>query len=264
MKSTIKILVTNDDGIRSSALWLLAETLCDLAEVTIVAPSIQHSGAGRSYTGPDGSLIVYDLPARSRVSAAYSVEATPAKAVVLALGLLFKDGLPDLVVSGINYGENPGTSIISSGTIGAASEAVLHGVRALAVSRAVPEGEYLRNSESIDFTASAHFARKFAQLMLTDPVYRRLSLLKVDVPANATPHTRCKAARLSSYRYFEPVFKTDASGEMVIDYLINPAHADIQPGDDIHTLLVEQLVAVTPLTLDMTAPIDLHSLDRDC
>lgn len=263
MQTKPQILVTNDDGIRSSALWLLAETLCDLAEVTIVAPSVQHSGAGRSYTGPDGSLALYDLPEGCHVKAAYSVEATPAKAVVLALGLLFKDNLPDLVVSGINYGENPGTSIISSGTIGAASEAVLHGVRALAVSRAVPEGEYLRNNESIDFTASAHFARKFVQLMLTDPVYRRLSLLKVDVPANATPLTRCKAARLSSYRYFEPVFKTDASGELVIDYRINPAHADIQPGDDIHTLMIEQLVAVTPLTLDMTAPIDLRSLEQD-
>ncbi|HET59676.1 MAG TPA: 5'/3'-nucleotidase SurE [Chloroflexi bacterium] len=264
MQATAKILVTNDDGIRSSALWLLAETLCDLGEVTIVAPSIQHSGAGRSYTGPDGSLVSYDMPGGCRVKAAYSVEATPAKAVVLALGLLLKDDPPDLVVSGINYGENPGTSIISSGTIGAASEAVLHGVRALAVSRAVPEGEYLRNSESIDFSVSAHFARKFAQLMLTDPVYRSLSLLKVDVPANATPHTRCKAARLSSCRYFEPVFKTDAHGEMVIDYRVNPTDPAIQPGDDIYTLLVEQLVAVTPLTLDMTAPIDLRMLERDC
>jgi 5'-nucleotidase len=263
MQTKPQILVTNDDGIRSSALWLLAEALCDLAEVTIAAPSIQHSGAGRSYTGPDGSLVPYDLPAGSRVSAAYSVDATPAKAVVLALGLLFKDNPPDLVVSGINYGENPGTSITSSGTVGAAIEAALHGVPALAVSRAVPEGEYLRNSEAIDFSVSAHFARKFAQLMLTDPVYQSLSLLKVDVPANATPHTRCKASRLSSYRYFEPVFKTYASGEMVIDYRINPADTGIQPGDDIHTLLVEQLVAVTPLTLDMTAPIDLLSLDRD-
>ena len=264
MQTKPHILVTNDDGIGSSALWLLAETLCDLGEVTIVAPSIQHSGAGRSYTGPDGVLIPFDLPAESRVTTAYSVDATPAKAVVLALGLLLKDNPPDLVVSGINYGENPGTSIISSGTIGAATEAVLYGVPALAVSRAVPEGEYLRNNKSIDFTAAAHFARKFAQLMLTDPGYRRLSLLKVDVPANATPHTRCKVARLSSYRYFEPVFKTDARGEMVIDYIINPTNPAIQPGDDVHTLLIEQLVAVTPLTLDMTAPIDLRSLERDC
>ena len=116
-----QILVTNDDGIQSPALWLMAEALSALGDVTIAAPSQQYSGAGRSYSGPDGAMELYPLPADSHVKTAYAVDSTPAKCVVRALFKLY-DELPDLVVSGINYGENPGPCITSSGTVGAAME----------------------------------------------------------------------------------------------------------------------------------------------
>ena len=257
-----RILVTNDDGIRSPAIWKMAESLAAFAEVTIVAPSEQHSGAGRSYTGPDGDILKLKLDEGSPIHEAYSIGGTPAKAVVFGIYQLFEGNPPDLVVSGINYGENPGGSITSSGTVGAAMEAAVNGIPALAVSRGVPEGEYLSHSEEYDFSTAAYFTAQFAKKMLFDDAFRALELLKIDVPAEATPETPCKITRLSRYRYFEPLLRRDADGKRFIDYTINRLDQRIEPGDDVHGLVHEKLVTVTPLTMDMTAAVDFSLLEK--
>lgn len=256
-----KILVTNDDGIQSPAIWAMAEALTALGEVTIAAPDQQYSGAGRSYAGRTGLSQQVPVPAGSRIHAAYSLDGTPAKAVVFGLFKLFPDQLPDLVVSGINYGENPGTCITSSGTVGAAMESAVNGIPALAVSRMVPPSEYMQHSEEIDFSAAVYFTTFFAERMLNDASFNALEMLKVDVPAEATPLTPWKMTRLSRYRYFEPVLRQREDGSREIDYWINPEHPQILPGDDVYALLHEKVVSVTPLTLDMTAPVDFQQLD---
>ena len=256
-----RILVTNDDGIDSPAIWEMAEALTELGEVNIVAPKEQHSGAGRSYSGTTGASEKVALPEGSRIKAAYSLEATPAKAVVFALFQIYSDQLPDLVVSGINYGENPGTCITSSGTVGAAIEASVNGIPALAISRAVPPSEYLKHSEEIDFSTAVYFTTFFAKHMITNENFKSLEILKVDVPADALPTTPWKVTRLSRYRYFEPRIQIREDGTRKIDYWINPNHPQIKPGDDIYALLHEKVVSVTPLTLDMTAPVNLEQLE---
>lgn len=260
MNPTPRILVTNDDGIKSPAIWKLAEALAEFAEVTIVAPSEQHSGAGRSYTGPNGELEKVELPADSNIHAAYSVGVTPAKAVLFAIVQLLADTPPDLVVSGINYGENPGNSITASGTVGAGMEAAANGVRSVAVSRCVPMGEYDSYSEEYDFSTAAHFSAQFAKTMLFNPAFADVEILKLDVPADATPETECKITRLSQYRYYEPVLSRDAEGKEKIDWVINPEDERIVPGDDVYALLYENVVTVTPLAMDMTARVPFSEL----
>lgn len=255
-----QILVTNDDGIRSPAIWVVAEALTALGDVIIAAPAEQYSGAGRSYSGPDGDAVSVPVPVGSRIKAAYAVSSTPAKTVVMAFYKLY-DRLPDLVVSGINYGENPGTCITSSGTVGAAMEAAVNGVRALAVSRMVPPDEYMNHSDQIDFSAAAHFTAFFAERMLDHLDMAGVDILKVDVPAEASPLTPWKLTRLSRYRYFEPYPAFAADGSRKIDYRIDPANPQIEAGDDVHGLIVDKVVTVTPLSMDMTARVDMADFE---
>lgn len=256
-----QILVTNDDGIRSPAIWVMAEALTALGDVTIAAPSEQYSGAGRSYSGPDGEVESVPVPAGSRIKAAYAISTTPAKAVVMAFYKLYEQ-LPDLVVSGINYGENPGTCITSSGTVGAAMEAAVNGVPALAVSRMVPPDEYMNHSDQIDFSTAAYFTAFFAARMLDHLDLAGVEILKVDVPAEASPATPWKLTRLSRYRYFEPFPVVAADGTRKIDYRIDTANPRIEAGDDVHGLLVDKVVTVTPLSMDMTARVDLVDFEE--
>ena len=117
------ILITNDDGIRSPGLRAAVEAVADLGEVFVVAPQDQQSGTGRAIVGQRGqtpveeSLLVWGTPMK-----AYSVAGSPAMAVLYAL-LVLVPRRPSLAIAGINYGENLGTDVTVSGTVGAALEA---------------------------------------------------------------------------------------------------------------------------------------------
>ncbi|MBO9362760.1 MAG: 5'/3'-nucleotidase SurE, partial [Thermoflexus sp.] len=150
------ILVTNDDGIRSPGLRAAAAALQDLGQVIIVAPLDQWSGAGRSMPSTTEGRIYPELVrVNGVVIRAYAVEGTPAQVVDHAL-LEILSRPPDLVVSGINYGENVGSGVTISGTVGAALEAASFGIPALAVSLQTPVEHHLGYSEEIDFRAAAH------------------------------------------------------------------------------------------------------------
>ena len=128
-----KILLTNDDGVNSGGLWAAYEALSAFADVTVVAPAVQQSAVGRS-------ISIFEPLRMNEVwigdRSAYSVEGRPTDALLLGLyGLNLK---PDLVVSGINLGENISyESITTSGTVGAAMEAANQGVPALASGKQV-------------------------------------------------------------------------------------------------------------------------------
>ncbi len=129
-----RILVTNDDGIRAAGILALAQALAPLGEVTIVAPAENQSGKGHSIT--IGDPIYVDKVILPGDLQAWSAAATPASCVKVALGALITEK-PDLVVSGINRGYNLGAVAYVSGTAGAAREAALQGIPAIAASMAV-------------------------------------------------------------------------------------------------------------------------------
>ena len=124
----MRILISNDDGYQSSGLHLLAEYLRQIAEVIVVAPDVNRSAASNSLT--------LDLPLRIREidKDFYAVNGTPTDCVHLGVTGMFKDAPPDMVVSGINRGENLGDDVIYSGTVAAAMEGRFLGFPALAIS----------------------------------------------------------------------------------------------------------------------------------
>ncbi|NPA28147.1 MAG: 5'/3'-nucleotidase SurE [Epsilonproteobacteria bacterium] len=124
------ILITNDDGFESKGLRALIEALKDLANIVVVAPTIEKSACGHSLT------LTRPLRFIELDKNFYKLDdGTPSDCVFLALNKLFKDKKPDLVVSGINIGANMGEDITYSGTAAAAMEAVLHGINAVAISQ---------------------------------------------------------------------------------------------------------------------------------
>ena len=203
--SKCQILLTNDDGIKSPGLWAAAESLSELGYVTVVAPREQSSGMGRSLPNTSDGIIQEErLQIRGQDWPVYAVGGTPAQAVLHGI-LEVMPQKPDIVVSGINYGENLGTGITISGTVGAAMEAAALGFRALAVSLETAQEHHLTYSREVDFSTAAHFALQFARFLVEKSPFPDVDLLKVDVPSDATPDTPWMLTRLARQRYYDPV-----------------------------------------------------------
>jgi 5'-nucleotidase len=128
----VKILVTNDDGIKAESLWTLVRELKNIAGVTVVAPDGERSAIGTAVTLFQPLHVKEVGPPVDGVPA-YAVDGSPSDCVILALGKLIEDGV-DIVISGINPGLNVGDDVYISGTVGAAMQGYLRGLPALAVS----------------------------------------------------------------------------------------------------------------------------------
>ncbi len=200
-----QILLTNDDGIDSPGLWAAAAALSALGFVHVVAPRLQSSGAGRSLPNSSDGLITRQLlTVNGREWPVYAVGGSPAQAVLHALIEILAEP-PDLVVSGINYGENIGNGVTISGTVGAALEASSMGIPGLAVSLETDVAHHLSYSDVIDFSAAAHFTALFAHQILEVNLPEDVDILKVEVPADATPQTPWQVKRVSKARYYVPL-----------------------------------------------------------
>ncbi len=265
MKKRPQILLSNDDGILSPGLWAAARELAKLGFVTVAAPREQHSGAGRSVPSwNDGEIKPTILTIGEQEWTCYAVGGSPAQAVQYGIFAILKEK-PDLVVSGINYGENPATDITLSGTVGAALEAASHGIPALAVSLELHNEDYLGYSNETDFSTAAIFTRRFARVMLEKDLPPDVNVLNVNVPAHATPETPWRMTRLGKHGYFVPFLKDPATTNGVprIDAKVGPHPDDMNdPNTDIHVFHREKLVSVTPLSLDLTSRVDLVELQR--
>jgi len=263
MSERIQILLTNDDGIQSPGLWAAAAALSKLGYVTVVAPREQESSTGRSLPrNYDGRIERTVIRIKDQEWPVFAVGGTPAQSVLHAL-LEIMPGPPHLVVSGINYGENVGTSITVSGTVGAAMEGAASGIPSLAVSLQLLGTDYYSYAE-LDFSAAAYFTYKFAKMMLEKPIPDDVDLLKVEVPANATRETPWRMTRLARHRYYFPVAERPGKWDepFYIEGRPRVSPGEVPPGTDIHTLLFDKMVAVTPLSLDFTSRVDLHALEK--
>ena len=247
------ILITNDDGIDSPGLHAAAEAVADLGELLIVAPSSQRTGSGRSYPPvTDKTIYPVELQLAGGHYSAFKADYSPAQIVVAAVLELATRPI-DLCISGINFGENLGSTVTSSGTVGAAIEAVSFDLPALAVSLETPHEFHTRYNSEIDFSAAAHFTRYFAQQILRRGLPPQVDLLKIDVPATATAQTRWQVGPLSRQRYWHPVRRQ--SREPGIGYRPIVDYDTLEPGSDIHIFVVDRQVAVTPMTINMSAPV---------
>lgn len=179
-----RILVTNDDGIGSPGLHVLAQTLSTVGEVVIVAPDREFSGASASI----GALLQIRPTARradvSGVAEAWALSATPALCVILGRFGLFGD--IDLVVSGINPGVNAGRSVYHSGTVGAALTARNAGVSGIAVSQHAAGFEFngqqlTRSDEPQRWSTAATVATTVAAAVLDEP-HAAPAVINLNVP----------------------------------------------------------------------------------
>ncbi len=262
-KKRTQILLTNDDGIHSPGLWAAAEALAELGYVTVVAPREQYSGAGRSYPlAADGSIESLTLQIKGQSWPVFAVNGSPAQTVMHALLEILPEK-PDLVVSGINYGENVGSGITVSGTIGAALEAAAFGIPALASSLQLLDDGYLNNSHEVDFNTAAYFTGQFARMMLEKQLPEDVQIFKLEVPASATPQTEWRMTRLGMHRYYVPrsTRQSSLAAPGKISYTIGVTPQDVSADSDIYALAFDQKVAVTPLSLDLTSRVDLNELE---
>ncbi|PWH18402.1 MAG: 5'/3'-nucleotidase SurE [Anaerolineae bacterium] len=259
----LQILLTNDDGIRSPGLWAAAAALSPLGFVTVAAPREQSSGMGRSLPGNSDGIIQREVVmVNGQEWIVHAVGGTPAQAVQHAL-LEILPQQPDLVVSGINYGENLATGITISGTVGAAMEAAAVGIPAIAISLETDKEHHLSYSTEVNFSTAAYFTEYFGRLILEHGLPPGVDLLKIDIPANATPATPWEWTRLSKQRYYHPTAPKRVSWnvpgtvgyEMSVDWTQEPHDTDI------FVLLKKRHISVTPLTLDMTAPFTASALN---
>lgn len=243
----MKILVSNDDGYRAEGIQRLRAALATLAEVTVVAPDRNKSGASNSLT--------LDVPLRvfEAEPGVYFVPGTPTDCVHLAISGLF-DFEHDMVVSGVNDGANLGDDVLYSGTVAAAVEGRFLGLPTIAVSlctSGAPGGH---------FETGAEVARLLVTHLLERPLQRAL-ILNVNVPD--VPFAQLKGFRASrlGYRHRSAaVMKAqDPRGRSV--YWVGPAGAeqDAGPGTDFDTI-AQGFVSVTPLQVDLTRHAALPEL----
>lgn len=259
-----QILLTNDDGIKSPGLWAAAEALSALGYVTVAAPREQSSGTGRSLpVTSDGVITPETITVNNKEWTVYAVGGTPAQAVLHGI-LEIMPQRPDLVVSGINYGENVATGITVSGTVGAAMEAASVGIPSLAASLETPHDKHLSYDTDVDFSAAAYFTVHFARLLMEKTFPRDVNLLKLDVPSNATTQTPWMLTRLSHQRYFIPTKPRrgtwDEPGKVGYTEMGTIVNEPID--SDVYCLRIARKVSLTPLSLDFTSRVDFKELDR--
>ncbi len=257
-----KIVITNDDGIASPGLRAAVEAVLDMGEIMVLAPSEQQTGAGRGLTGEmHSSLIPIEYQVNGLDVRAFHCPCSPAMIVRHGMRTILRESKPDLVISGINYGENLGINVSCSGTVGAALEASSHGIPSLAVSKQTDMGSHQSYTDQ-NWDTSKHFLRKFTKTVRDSRLLADVHVLKIDVPEDASPQTEWKITKLARSAYYfkeieNPGIQTKLSdGNVTVKFDANSVDKD----SDIYALAVRKIVSVTPLSLDMTSRIESSKL----
>jgi 5'-nucleotidase len=231
-----RILVTNDDGVRSEGIHALAGAVAHLGEVTIVAPHIEASAIGHALT--------LRRPLRIELVAerVHEVDGTPTDCVNIAVTQIYQ-GLPDLVLSGINKGYNLGDDVTYSGTVAGALEASLLGIPSVAVSLERSAGAY-------DFAPAAAAAAEVAEAVLRRRLPGR-TFLNLNVPTGQPKGLRVTfQAKRNHVTVVDP--RMDPRGRPY--YWIEEGENDWEPHDQSdHQAVRDGFVSVTPLQPDLTA-----------
>jgi 5'-nucleotidase len=231
-----RILVTNDDGVRSAGIRALADALSPLGDVTIVAPTREASAIGHALT------LHHPLRLEHLAGSTYALDGTPTDCVNIAVAAVLK-GLPDLVVSGINKGLNVGDDVTYSGTVSGALEGALLGVQAVAVSLQQAPGEW-------DFGHAAAAARDVAEAVLQQALPPR-TFLNVNVPRGVPKGLRLTVQGKRNHAT-TVTERRDPRGRPY--FWIGEGQDEWIPnGDSDYEAIRAGFVSVTPLHSDLTA-----------
>lgn len=241
----MRILLTNDDGIHAHGLKVLealARTLSD--DITIVAPIAEQSGKGRSLT------LTEPVRLRNFGERRWAVTGTPTDAVMVALAEVMKEAKPDLILSGVNRGANLGEDVSYSGTVAAAMEGALAGVRSIALSQRYAVSA---PGERVSFAAAEQWGERTLRPLVAMPWAPR-TLVNINfppVPAANVTGIRVVAQGLRDYGRLRLDKRTDPRG---FDYFwLGLGRVPFSPVADTDLEAIEAgYVTVTPLHLDLT------------
>ncbi|TGN62071.1 5'/3'-nucleotidase SurE [Paracoccus liaowanqingii] len=259
----MRILITNDDGINAPGLEVLDQIATELAgpdgEVWTVAPAFEQSGVGHCISYAHPTMIARLAPRR------YAAEGSPADCVLAAVGELMREGLPDLVLSGVNRGNNAGENAMYSGTIGGAMEAALQGLPAIALSQYLgPETAGLDDPFE---AARSHGARVIRQLLdhgdwTSDEDFRLFYNVNFPpLPAagvrglKVAPQGQRRGSRFGVVPYTAP------NGRQFMWIAGGSQQAPAREGSDVAVNL-DGYVSVTPMRADLTCHASLDGLAR--
>lgn len=242
----MKILISNDDGYLAPGISALAETLSAIAEITVVAPDCNRSGSSNSLT------LDRPLWVERATNGFYYLNGTPSDCVHVALTGLLPER-PDLIVSGINQGQNMGDDTLYSGTVAAATEGFLFGIPAIAFSQLHKGWQHL--------DSAARIAREVVERQFE--LLEKPFLLNVNIPNLPYSEIKsCVATRLGKRHQSEPVFKMkDPYGKDM--FWIGPAGSAKEAGEgtDFHATALGH-VSITPLRIDLTNIAELEQLRK--
>jgi len=233
----MRILVSNDDGIRAAGIRALEAALAPLGDVWVVAPDREQSAASHSLS------LYRPLRVEQIDERHYAVDGTPTDAVNLGINGIMKVK-PDLVVSGINHGGNLGDDVTYSGTVSAAMEGTLLGIPSIAVS--------LVSRQASDFSVAAAFAARLAEVVRGRGLPRD-TLLNVNVPALSAAELRgYRITRQGKRRYGDAIVEqVDPRGRTY--YWIGGDDLGFVPDEGTDCTAVDGgYISVTPLHLDLT------------
>jgi 5'-nucleotidase len=233
----MKILISNDDGFLAPGLNILAKTLREIAEITVVAPDRNRSGASNSLS------LVNPLRTMTNDNGFISVNGTPTDCVHLAVTGLLKE-MPDMVISGINEGSNLSDDVLYSGTVAAATEGRFLGLPSIAVSLAGPKCRH--------YESAAQIAKNLV-LQLQTKALPSDTVLNVNVPDLPLSEIRgVQVTRLGTRHIAEPTIKTVDPRGRKIYWIGQPGpEQDAGPGTDFYAVN-KGYVSITPLHLDLT------------
>jgi 5'-nucleotidase len=258
----MRILITNDDGINANGLAVLHQIAGQIAgddgEVWTVAPAFEQSGVGHciSYTHP--TMIAELGPKR------FAAEGSPADCVIAALYDVMTDARPDLVLSGVNRGNNAAENTLYSGTIGGAMEAALQGIPAIALSQYFgPDNAALDNPFDAAAQHGADVVRRLLSADLWDDADYRL-FYNVNFPPVAADAVKGMRAAPQGFRrgtHFTAEPQISPSGRRFLWVRGGAQHVPTAPGSDAAVNL-EGYISVTPMRADLTDKAMMDPLEK--
>ena len=257
-----KILVTNDDGVYSTGIHAAYRSVAELGDVTVSAPMTQQSGVGRSISIFEPLRITQTTVNGMEVNA---VAGTPTDSVILGIFSVMKQ-IPDLILSGFNIGENISTdTITTSGTIGAALEGASYGIPAIAASiQVMEEGDKFDDNREFkhDYDVAIKVVNRIAKKVLEHGLPENVDLLNVNIPHHVENEPVIEITRLARKFFNTDVEERQDPRGRPYYWIAGDLVMDEEEGTDVHAIMYNGNVSVTPITLDATSPIDFSEIEH--
>lgn len=249
----MRILLTNDDGILAPGLYALYQALKPLGKVTVVAPDLEQSAVGHGITL--SHPIWYQKFNRNNRFFGYGVSGTPADCVKIATSVILKKDKPDVVVSGINLGQNEGCSVFYSGTVAGAREGALMGIPSVAVS--------LATFENPNFKVAAAVSKNIVKQVMIEGLPKG-TFLNVNVPAKSRSQIKGTQVTRQCTKPIHGTFHKRINPHLREYYWLSgrlPVSRRQRNDQDTYAL-ANDYITVTPILCDLTDNTFINNLQE--